>query len=93
VTDEGIEGAVEALRAITDPVERALAAHRLQGRISTARRDVSVIRTETVRELRTRGWSHQQVADLLGISRGNAQGIAEGRGLNADARDAGQPED
>lgn len=79
---------VEAVRSISDPVQRAVALQRLQDTLGKARRDVSVMRTETVRELRDHrdaehpdGWSLAAIADLLGLKRGNVQYIAEGRGL------------
>lgn len=79
---------VEAVRSISDPVSRALALQELQETLGRARRDVSVMRTETVRELRghvdaqhPKGWSLADIADLLGLKRGNVQYIAEGRGL------------
>lgn len=41
---------------------------------------LSAQRQASVRDLRDRfGWSHQQVADALGVSRGQAQSIYEGR--------------
>lgn len=41
---------------------------------------LSARRQAAVRDLRDRfGWSHQQVADALNISRGQAQSIYEGR--------------
>lgn len=41
---------------------------------------LSARRQAAVRALRDRfGWSHQQVADALGVSRGQAQSIYEGR--------------
>lgn len=79
---------VEAVRSISDPVQRAIALQRIQDTLGKARRDVSVMRTETVRELRGHrdddhpdGWSLADIADLLGLKRGNVQYIAEGRGL------------
>lgn len=79
---------VEAVRSIGDPVQRAVALQRLQDTLGKARRDVSVMRTEAVRELRGHrdaqhpdGWSLAAIADLLGLKRGNVQYIAEGRGL------------
>lgn len=79
---------VEAMRSITDPVQRVLALQRLQDTLSKARRDVSVMRSQTIRELRDHrdaehpdGWSLAAIADLLGLKRGNVQYIAEGRGL------------
>ncbi len=48
--------------------------------ISAEIAECSARRQAAVRALRDRfGWSHQQVADALGISRGQAQSIYEGR--------------
>ena len=41
---------------------------------------LSAERQKAIRDLRDRfGWSHQQVADALALSRAQAQGIYEGR--------------
>lgn len=36
-------------------------------------------RQTAVLELRAAGWSHQRIADALGLSRGRAQDLAKGR--------------
>lgn len=59
--------------------------------ISAEVAECSARRQVAVRALRDRfGWSHQQVADALGISRGQAQSIYEGRTSGGGGR-AGQP--
>lgn len=94
VTDEGIERKLELLRSIPDPAERAMAAQELAVRATGLRRELAVARFEAVRELRETvdeehpdGWSHADVARLLGVERGTAQYIAEGRGLGRDRSD------
>jgi hypothetical protein len=95
VTDEGIERELERLRSIPDPEERAKAAQDLAVRAKQLRREIAVARFEAVNELRqTRddehpdGWSHAEVGRLLGVERGTAQYIAEGRGLGRDASES-----
>jgi hypothetical protein len=91
VTQGEIDRMVEEVRSINDPAERAKRAQELQREAIDARKALAAIRTEAVRELRAArdaehpdGWSHAQVAELLGVHRNNAQRIAEGRGQNAD---------
>ena len=55
--------------------------------ISVEQAECSAKRQTAVRALRDRfGWSHQQVADALGISRSQAQSIYEGRSASGSAR-------
>jgi hypothetical protein len=94
MADEGIERKLELLRSIPDPAERAKAAQELAVRAKELRREVALARHEAVKELRETvddehpdGWSHTDVARLLGVERGTAQYIAEGRGLGRDRSD------
>lgn len=80
---------VEAVRAISDPVKRLEELEKLKDQLATARRDVSVLRTETVNELRANGWSLKDIGERIGKPRGTVQYIAEGRGL---ARENDEPE-
>lgn len=80
VTDGEIDRVVDSVRSISDPAERAKRAQDLQREAIEARKQLAAIRTEAVQELRAAGWSHASVAELLGIHRNRAQGIAEGRG-------------
>lgn len=87
---------VEAVRSISDPVERMLALEELKAQLASARRDVSVLRSETVNELRARrdgehpdGWSLSDIGKLIGKPRGSVQYIAEGRGLARETDDEG----
>lgn len=60
----------------TEPAEaRALAAHDLLGRLQLAVEEVADLRGQAVASLRGEGWSHQQVADLLGVHRNRAAHI------------------
>jgi len=94
VSDEAqIARMVQSVRAIADPVERAVALQKLQDAIGRARRDVSLMRGETFRELRglidgehPEGWSLTEIAELVGLrARSSAQYIAEGRGVSRAA--------
>ena len=87
---------VEAVRSISDPVKRMEAIEKLKDQIATARRDISVLRSETVNELRRHvdakhpeGWSLNDIGELIKKPRGTVQYIAEGRGL---ARGDDEPE-
>lgn len=87
---------VEAVRAISDPVARMKALEELKDQITSARRDVSVLRSQTVNELRRHvddkhpdGWTLKDIGELIGKPRGTVQYIAEGRGL---ARENDEPE-
>jgi hypothetical protein len=78
---------IDAVRSIADPEIQAVEAQKLQRAATKASRDLARIRTLAVRRLRASGWSHQDVADLLKVRRGNAQRIAEGRGLGLPVLD------
>jgi DNA-directed RNA polymerase specialized sigma24 family protein len=85
-------GPVEAARAlagITDPLERAQAAGELLGALAVAQEAAKLVRRDAVRELRESGWSHGDVAEGLGVARGTAQAIAEGRSSSGARRPAG----
>lgn len=70
---------LDRARALTDPAERATALTDVLHRLDALAAEVRADRRAAVLELRGIGWSHQQVADLLKVSRGRAQQIAEGR--------------
>lgn len=79
---------VEAVRSISDPVKRMQELEKLKDQLASARRDVSVLRSETVNELRQHrdekhpeGWSLKDIGELIGKPRGTVQYISEGRGL------------
>ena len=79
---------VEAVRAISDPVERMQELEKLKDQLATARRDVSVLRSQTVNELRQHrdaehpdGWTLRDIGRLIKKPRGTVQYISEGRGL------------
>jgi len=76
------------LAAITDPADRAAALNTALAALPDINAELRAARQAAVQELRaTRGMSHADVAALLGISRGRAQQIAEGRttGKRADS--------
>lgn len=63
--------------------DRALAAHRVVAAIGSGglvREKVVAARRDAVNELRVQGASLGDVATLLGVARGTAQQISEGRG-------------
>ena len=72
---------VDDVRSIADPADRALRAQQLQREAATAKTSLAEIRAEAVREMRASGWSLGEIASHLGIRRGTAQSIAEGRSL------------
>lgn len=80
--------AVEALRQVADPAERARAAGALLGELGVAIEAAKLCRREAVLELRAAGYSHGQVAAELGVARGRAQQIAEGRSTGKRAEPA-----
>lgn len=67
------------VQAIKDPAERAKELTRIIRKLPELGAAIREARAEAVRELRKQGWSHQQVADLIGVARTRAQQIAEGR--------------
>lgn len=67
--------------------DEALEAHRDIARLQEELAAAAVRRQDAVIRLRDRhGWSHQLVAELLGVSRGTAQGIAERRTASGTVR-------
>jgi hypothetical protein len=87
---------VEAVRAMTDPVAKALELERLKDEVASARKDISVLRTENMRVLRKHrdkghpeGYSLQDIADLLKKPRASISYIVRGRGLAREAGDNG----
>jgi len=66
-------------RALTDPAERAKALTDVLRQLDDLAAEVRADRRAAVLELRAAGQSHQDVANLLKVSRGRAQQIAEGR--------------
>ena len=47
-----------------------------------AKARLAAVRRQVVIDMRRRGFSHAEVAEALGISRGRAQQISQGKGLN-----------
>jgi hypothetical protein len=62
-----IRDAVQALAAIPDPTERALAANEMSDAVREATTDVARIRTQAIRDLRAAGESHRAIGEKLGI--------------------------
>lgn len=62
-----IRDAVQALEAIPDPTERALAAGEMTDAVREATTDVARIRSEAIQALRADGLSYRVIGDKLGI--------------------------
>lgn len=69
---------VARVAALEDLEEQARAVGDLIRDLGAARSEAAKLRAEVVRSLREHR-SHQEIADLLKVSRGTAQQIAEGR--------------
>lgn len=59
--------AVQALAAIPDPTERALAAGDMTDAAREAVTDTALIRSQAIREMRNAGLSHRAIGEKLGI--------------------------
>ena len=70
---------LDRIGGIEDLDERARMLAAFLRDVQAAEPAATRMRTDLVRELRGRGRSHQEVADLLGIARSTAQQIAEGK--------------
>jgi DNA-directed RNA polymerase specialized sigma24 family protein len=62
-----IREAVQALAAIPDPTERALAAGDMTDAVREATSDVAAIRSKAIQEMRAQGLSYRAIGDKLGI--------------------------
>ncbi|GHE31806.1 hypothetical protein GCM10017673_38200 [Streptosporangium violaceochromogenes] len=74
-----ITALLDGIDQIADPVDRARAAQELLRAIPDIQRRLRAARQEAVVALRGAGHSHADIGTVLGISRGRAQQIAEGR--------------
>jgi len=61
-----------SIRSIREPASRAKAAHQALSETETRRSELITIRRDAIAELRTAGWSWQDVALLLGLHRNRA---------------------
>jgi DNA-directed RNA polymerase specialized sigma24 family protein len=75
---EALMAEVARIAAIPDPEEQAREVARLLDDLNVTKNAAVELRAEVVRRLREHR-SHGEIASLLGISRGGAQQIAEGR--------------
>lgn len=76
---------LERISRITDPAERLLAWHRVAEFMREARPGLTAGRYATLNELHESEpdeWSHGKTARRLEVTRGNAQSIREGRGID-----------
>lgn len=71
--------ALDQIKAIGDPAQRAQVISDVLNQCPDLSKALRELRQAAVVELREQGKSHGQVAEILGISRGRAQQIAEGR--------------
>lgn len=80
---------VDDVRSIANPADRALRAQELQREAVAAKKSLAEIRAEAVREMRATGWTLSEIGRHLGVKRGTAQSIAEGRSLAQAASTGG----
>lgn len=69
--------APDDIAAISDPVQRAIAAQEALDDAVDLVAQLSEIRRDAVRELRAQGLTWQEVADLLGIARTRASHLLD----------------
>ena len=62
-----IRDAVQALAALPDPTERALAAGEMTDAVRDATTEVATIRSEAIQQLRTNGLTYRAIGELLGV--------------------------
>jgi len=74
--------ATTAVLSAPDSPAAFRAATELQEAFRRATLDLAAVRRQVVIDMRRRGFSHAEVAEALGISRGRAQQISQGKGLN-----------
>lgn len=74
-----IRSVTEHFAGIDDPIERARATGAMLNKIPHLQGELRSIRQGAVLELRRQDYSHADVAAALGISRAQAQSIAQGR--------------
>lgn len=77
--EQQIQQVTAALRGIADPTDRAKATGAMLDAIPTLQQALREIRQGAVLALRAQGLSHAEIGKALGLSRGRAQQIAEGR--------------
>jgi DNA-directed RNA polymerase specialized sigma24 family protein len=87
----------EALKHLAeqgDATQRAKEVGAALNAIPDLQRWLREIRQGAVQEMRSEGMSHAEVGKAIGVSRGRAQQIAEGRttGKRAEAEEEGVPE-
>lgn len=75
---EELMAEIDRIARITNPEEQARAVAQLLRDLQVTRTEAVRIRAEVVRQLRANR-SHAEIADLLGLKKGTAQLIAEGR--------------
>jgi Spy/CpxP family protein refolding chaperone len=88
-----IDQALKDLSGYTDPRDRAIVASAALGACPDLAAGMKKQRHQAVQELRAGGLSHQDVADLLGLTRARAQQIAEGRTSGKRAKPPAEAED
>lgn len=87
-----IRDAVQALAAIPDPTERALAAGEMTEAVRDATSEVATIRSEAIQQLRAGGLTYRAIGERLGIHFTRVsqleKGETTGRRKKAAAEDA-----
>jgi len=75
-----LDGLIDNLRDIPDPLQQAIAAGTLMEDLKRATSEIKDIRIEAVQTLNSIGWGYQKIAEAMGLSKPRVQQL-----LNAPA--------
>lgn len=84
--DDLVRQAVDAVLALPDHADRAVAATKLLAALDDARTQLAAARHESTGKLKAEGYTLAQLGELLGVSRSRAQQIVEGLSRSTAAR-------
>lgn len=90
--DDHTSRIVEDLDAIPDPAERARTAGAMLDKVPTLQQAIREVRQGAVQELRRQGMTFAEVGTAIGVTRGRAQQIAEGKTQSFRKKPSAQPE-
>jgi DNA-directed RNA polymerase specialized sigma24 family protein len=76
---ENREPEIERIKAVDDPLERAVEIGKLVTSLAQLQEELLRLRREAVLQLRERGYSYGEIGRALGLHRNRIQQIAEGR--------------
>ncbi|NEE03845.1 hypothetical protein [Phytoactinopolyspora halotolerans] len=76
---ENPESDLERLKALEDPLERAIEIAKMLNDVVGLEEELLRLRREAVLQLRERGNSYGEIGQALGLHRNRVQQIAEGR--------------